>query len=559
MEILCGARVMTMHAYQPEAAAVAIDGALIVAVGSESHVRAVAGAAPVTRLPGGVLLPGFIDAHHHYAYAALAGQTAPLRTPRGSSIKELLRRIAAEAGASPAGCVYLCGYEPWELCEQRGPRAEELDDACPDRPLFVQAANAHEGVLNTRGLQLMGWDARTPDPPNGTIVRRRGKLTGQLVEAAAFMAEARFRDEALATGERAWLAACERHGRELLSLGITRVADAAAARPVEALYQKAAEAGVLPLAVHPMPVASSDLLRPRLSGLPTGTGPADASVGAAKLFVDGGHRCALCLAPREAGRMLAATVRHAWSSRTLAAVRHVKRAGPIRVSRDLHVHAGMRVWERDALADIVGVAAGRGFQVAQHAIGDDAIGMALHAVAKSEAALHRRPGVPRLEHVVMARPEHLRAAGDLGVAAVVQPGFVHHYGDDLLATPLPEPIGMLPLRDMVDAGVVLAGSSDYPATPPNVMAAIQAGVTRKTARGALLEADQAIDTATLLRAYTAGSSVALGLDDRVGRVKVGMQADLVHLAADPTTAAPDTIGAIAATRTWVGGRLAYSR
>ena len=109
MEILCGARVMTMDAYQPEAGAVAIDGALIVAVGSESHVRAVAGAAPVTRLPGGVLLPGFIDAHHHYAYAALAGQTAPLRTRRGSSIKELLRRIAAEAGASPAGCVYLAG------------------------------------------------------------------------------------------------------------------------------------------------------------------------------------------------------------------------------------------------------------------------------------------------------------------------------------------------------------------------------------------------------------------------------------------------------------------
>jgi len=159
----------------------------------------------------------------------------------------------------------------------------------------------------------------------------------------------------------------------------------------------------------------------------------------------------------------------------------------------------------------------------------------------------------------MARPEHLRAAGDLGVAAVVQPGFVYHYGDDLLATPVPEPIGMLPLRDMVDAGVVLAGSSDYPVTPPSVMAAIQAGVTRRTARGALLQADQAIDAATLLRAYTAGSAVALGLDDRVGRVKVGMQADLVHLAADPTTAAPDTIGAIAATRTWVGGRLAYTR
>ncbi len=78
-------------------------------------------------------------------------------------------------------------------------------------------------------------------------------------------------------------------------------------------------------------------------------------------------------------------------------------------------------------------------------------------------------------------------------------------------------------------------------------AAIQAGVTRRTARGALLEADQAIaDAATLLRAYTAGSAVALGLDDRDGRLEVGMQADLVPLAADPTTAAPDTI---AATRT----------
>src|SRR2546430_2066012 len=145
--------VLTMDPALPRAEALAARGEQILAVGSRDDVQRAAGRGAQVVEPAGALLPGFIDAHQHYAMAALDLGTPELRFPPGSRLTELLDRvrIAVEA-ASGDGWIRLFGYEPADFRERRAPHARELDAICPDRPLFVQAASIHEGVLNSAGL-----------------------------------------------------------------------------------------------------------------------------------------------------------------------------------------------------------------------------------------------------------------------------------------------------------------------------------------------------------------------------------------------------------------------
>jgi predicted amidohydrolase YtcJ len=548
-----------MDPQRPLAQAVGIRGGRIAAVGSLSEVRGAIGeSAPVNELDGGVLLPGFIDAHHHMAYAALDYGGVSLRLGSGSRIEDLLAAIRDGVAAKPPGWVYLCGYEAGDLRERRAPRADELEQCCPGRPLFVQAASGHDGALNHAGLDAMGWTASSPDPRNGVLLRnRRGRLTGVVSEGAAFMAEAAFRDQLLADGPEVWLAACETHARDLLALGITRVGDAAVAPTVERLYRRAAEEDRLPITVHSMPVASTSLLLPRFDGPATGEGPSRAPTGPAKLYVDGGHRCAVCLSAGQAAWVARALVKNVLGGGGLAVLRAASRSGRPRLGRDLHLHAGMRFWHQEALVDAVGQGAERGFQIALHAIGNEAVDVALTALERNERQLAAAPGRPRLEHVIFAEAHQPRRIADAGAIAVVQPAFIASAGDDMLLTPLPPSIETVPLRSLSEAGVELAGSSDYPVTQPDVLAAISAAVTRRTAAGATLAADQAVDVELMLRAYTVGSARALGCEHQAGSITPGKQADLVHLSHDPVTHHPAHLADIQINATWIAGNRAH--
>jgi predicted amidohydrolase YtcJ len=558
--IFTGGTVLTMTREPPavEAVGIGADGR-IVAVGPEAEVRAALGAPPATvELDGGALLPGFIDAHHHYSIAAFDRRMPDLHLPQGSSIEDLLGLVEKAAAAQPGRWVRAQGYDPSKLVERRPPRYEELDQVCPDRPTLVVAHSFHEGCLNSTALAELGWDERSPDPENGMLVRdRRGRLTGEVAEQAFFLAEALSRDSLLTGGEDAWIAECEAHGRDLLGAGIVRVGDAAVAPTFERLYERAAAAGKLPVIVHRMPVGGTSMIEPRYEDEPTGSGPEETPVGPAKLFMDGAERCAVCMSKREFLQASGAMVRSAIGGAGLAAIRAVIDSGVMRLGKDGLLHRGMLFWDEDRLDGAVGAAAERGFQVAQHAIGNEAISVALTAIERNAHALEAVPGRPRLEHVFFIDSELVRRIGASPAIAVVQPHFVYAHGDQLRVLPLWRDVGLHAYRRLLDGGVELAGSSDYPVSGYDVLAAVRAAVTRRTELGELFGEEQAIDVEEALRAYTVGGAHALGVEDEAGTIEPGKRADLTVLSADPTAIDPDSLGDIEVMRTYVGGRLAF--
>jgi predicted amidohydrolase YtcJ len=559
--ILGGGTVLTMTAPGARADAVGIAGdGTIAAVGSRAAVRAAVGdRAGEVDVAGGAVLPGFIDAHHHYCMAAFDRRMPDLHLPPGSSMEDLVAGVERAAWIRPTGWVRAQGYDPAKLAERRPPRAEELDEACRDRPVLVVSYSFHEGCLNGRGLHEMGWDRRSPDPPNGKLARRRGRLTGEVVEQAFFLAEARSRESLLERGEDAWIAECERHGRDLLAAGIVRVGDAAVSPSFERLYERAAAAGKLPVIVHRMPVAATSMLEPRLADEPTAAGPASTPIGPAKLFMDGAERCAICMTKRQVLEATGALVRNAVGGGGLAAIRAATDVGILRGGGDGLLHRGMLFWRRDELDRAVGEAAEHGFQVAQHAIGNEAIAVALSAIERNEAALVAAPGRPRLEHTIFVDSALGRRIAASPAIAVVQPHFVRDHGDRLRATPLGGDLRAHPYRRMLQAGVELAGSSDYPVSSYDVIAAVGAAATRRTQLGALLDPDEAIGVEEALRAYTVGGSRALGVDGEAGTIEPGKRADLVLLSADPTALDPERLNDLGVLRTYLGGELAFER
>src|SRR5688572_18738288 len=126
--------VLTMDPRQPAAAAVGIRDGRIEAVGGRDEVRAAIGAGAERVDAGdGLILPAFIDAHHHYCMAAFDRRTPDLHDI--PTLDELLEKVA-QVAAGGDGWVRLQGYDQNKLRERRAPRAEELDEICPDRPVI---------------------------------------------------------------------------------------------------------------------------------------------------------------------------------------------------------------------------------------------------------------------------------------------------------------------------------------------------------------------------------------------------------------------------------------
>ncbi len=186
--VLVGGTVYTVEAAKPWAEAVAIRDEHIIAVGSDTKIRALIG--PGTRvieLGGAFVTPGFNDGHVH-----VAGTGALLIGVNLLDVHEpvaFAERIAAAAGRMPAGSWITGGswgaYEQWalgstgdgadaELGDARGPftpHRDLIDEHTGEHPVMVSRFDRSMFLANSLALSAAGIDASTPAPEGGD--RRR--------------------------------------------------------------------------------------------------------------------------------------------------------------------------------------------------------------------------------------------------------------------------------------------------------------------------------------------------------------------------------------------------
>jgi hypothetical protein len=195
-----------------------------------------------------------------------------------------------------------------------------------------------------------------------------------------------------------------------------------------------------------------------------------------------------------------------------------------------------------------------GWQVAAHAIGDRAIDLALDAFAEAQRRYPRAGTRHRIEHFAVSRPDQVRRAAELGVTPVPQGRFATELGDGMLAAIGPERESWLyRQRSLLEAGLVLPGSSDRPVVTGAPLLGVHDMVNRRTASGAPYNPGEAITPEQALRAYTRGSAYASRAEHTKGTIAPGRLADLVVLSEDPTAVSPDRIAGLGVLATLVDG------
>ena len=170
---------------------------------------------------------------------------------------------------------------------------------------------------------------------------------------------------------------------------------------------------------------------------------------------------------------------------------------------------------RSELREIVAECVALGFPVAIHAVEAEVVSAAAAAIAANPArhlarhlAHHPAPaGVVRhrIEHCAEAPPDVLEAVVRSGASVTTQPAFIRERGDAYLREVPPEMLPHLyPVASLIKRGVQVAFSSDAPVADPDPMAAIEAAVTRRSASGRVVGAEERISRDEAVRAYAAG-------------------------------------------------------
>jgi len=201
----------------------------------------------------------------------------------------------------------------------------------------------------------------------------------------------------------------------------------------------------------------------------------------------------------------------------------------------------------------------QGWRIATHAIGDAAIEQVLSLYERLPR--NARQGRHRIEHVGLANRGQLKRMSKVGAIAVTQPIFLMELGANFKSY-VPDALAaqVYPIRNMLDAGLTVAFSSDAPVVRDDApLKGVEAAVLRRTEEGDSILPEQAITVEEALYAYTGAAAEAADEAQARGSIQPGRWADFVVLAADPTTATPETISQIRVERTYLAGKLAYAR
>lgn len=479
------------------------------------------------------LLPGFNDAHLHPAMVAEDLLHLDAASPDVTSFDQLVDMVADVARRRPVGeWIRVSRYDHERFTGGRELTREVLDAAAPTHPVLVVHVSSHWGIVNSRGLELAGIDASTPDPRHGAIGRDAdGEPDGRVYEQAMFdfaypSMAIEGRTVVPGSGFEQRLDGLARALELFHSAGLTSLGDAMVGPADIELYQAARLRGRLTARMNLL-VIYRHLERILELGLLDGFGDEWLRIGGIKAFVDGAVAGRTCMVSE-----------------------------PF-IGTDDH---GMQTLEDEELSEVVDLAQRAGLRLAVHANGDRAIALLLDRL-ESAAAVHPRPGLRhRIEHASIVDRHLVERMAALDAIAVPFAGYVAFHGDKLNRWYGPERTSwMFAHRSLLDAGVTVAGSSDYPCGPYEPLIGIQSCVTRRGLDGSEVGPEQRITVAEAIDIFTVGSALATGEHQQKGRLARGQLADVTVLGQHPSDVDPDAISEIPVLATIVGGRPVWQR
>ena len=528
--VVFNAKVYTMNAAAPRAAAFATKNGRFVAVGSTADIRGLIGKRTQTLdAKQMTIVPGFTDCHNHAGgstllYEVLVGNPFDVEFVTIASIVEKLR---AKARETPAG-TWVDGYffDDTKLKDKRPLNVHDLDQVSTEHPVEVHHRGGHTSFYNSKALELARVTRDTPNPAGGTFDRDpNGELNGRVTDRARAVFNGvgqrpSFTAEQRAQRERDGLAHIS---KQFVRYGLTSVhhegGDLSALQDVRAR-------GDLH---HRVSYESSGRVLDAMiaSGLTTGFGDEWIKFGATSEH----------------------TVDGSFSERTMALSVPYPGVQPPYKGNVTETQDELDAWvERVHRA---------GIQVNCHANGDVAIDMYLTAFERAQKLFPRADARPKITHCTLINDDLVRRIKAVGAVpamfttyAYYNPDKFVYYGEELMKR-------CMAYRTLLDAGVPAAAGSDFSPGPFSPLMGIQGMVTRTGWDGTTWGANQRITVDEALRVNTINGAYASREESLKGSITEGKLADFVVLADDPHTVRPEKIKDIQVVRTVVGGSAMY--
>nr|WP_156349044.1 MULTISPECIES: amidohydrolase [unclassified Sphingomonas] len=476
-----------------------------------------------TDMGGRTVMPGMIDAHGHVMALGYRGLEIDLSATRSlADAQTTIRAYARANGNRPWIVGGGWNQEAWGL--GRFPTAAELDAAVGDKPVLLERADGHAVWANSAAIKAAGITAQTKSPPGGRIELANGQPSGVFVDSAATLFDAAKPKPSPRERNAAFLKAQD----TLLSNGITATADMGTTVDDWQVFRRMGDIGQLRVRIMSYGMGLDTALSVAGSG-PTPWLYGDRlRMGGIKLYADGalGSRGAWLKAPYS----------------------------------DAPGQRGLSFIGDTTLLNVMSRATMDNFQLAIHAIGDQANRQVLDAIAEI-ASSYKDDRRWRIEHAQVIDPADLPALGRNGTIASMQP--VHATGDRTMAEAR---LGEARLKGAYAWATVLRGGgrlafgSDYPVESPNPFVGWAAAFTREDANGQPpggWRPEERVTREQAWKAFTQDAAYAGFAEQRFGSLLPGQKADFLVVDRDPVAATPAELRATKVLETWVGGYRAW--
>ncbi|MFN8061173.1 MAG: amidohydrolase [Vicinamibacterales bacterium] len=540
--VLDNGKIVTVDDAKPEAQAVAVRGATIVAVGTNEEIKAYIGpATQVVDLQGHLAVPGLIEGHGHFTGV---GQAATqLKLAEANTWDDIVSMVAdAVPTVKPGEWVLGRGWhqEKWTKAPAGAvegfPLHDSLSKVSPDNPVLLTHASGHATFANAKAMQLAGITRSTPNPPGGEILRdAKGNAIGVFRETASGLLRAALQKDRAAMSAADVEAETRKFvdlaNREVTGKGITSFQDAGAPFSTLEVFKKIASEGKMTVRLWAMVRDTNEAMAEKLAATRLVDGyDKHLTIRAIKHAIDGalGPRGAWLLSPYD----------------------------------DLPSSSGLNTTPVETIAATAALAMTNDYQLCVHAIGDRANRETLDVFEAAMKAHPEKTGVRwRVEHAQHISAADIPRFGQLGVIASMQG--IHCTSDApyvlarLGAARAEE--GAYVWQKLMKSGAIVSNGTDAPVENVDPIPSLAASVTRKLKDGSVFFPDQRMSRAEALKSYTLNAAYAAFEEHQKGSIVPGKLADIVVLSKDIMTVPEDEIVTTKVTHTIIGGQIVYQR
>tara|TARA_B100001059_G_C17799329_1_gene565145 strand:- start:136 stop:1869 length:1734 start_codon:yes stop_codon:yes gene_type:complete len=534
--------IITMESDEPTyAEAIVEENGIIVFVGNKDEALENYNKANLVDLQGKTMLPAFLDGHGHFYNVGFTAMCANILPPPDgpgvdfNSIVETLNKYKeTEKGKyvlEKLGWIIGNGYDDSQLAEKDHLQASYLDKVSTDVPVVIIHQSGHLASINTKGLELMGYTADTPNPDGGVIRKdSNGNPNGVLEEAAFF----NMIFPVLGKIDDEMAAKCIKQGQdEYAKKGYLTAQDGRTTIEQLAALRKAADeqAYYIDVVAYPdMTLGTEEVAEGTYT--PTHQYKNKFRLGGVKLTLDGSPQ----------GKT-------AWLTKCY----HVNPEGRT------GCYEGYPIMDDDKATEYVKTAFKNKWQILCHSNGDAAIGQYIKAVGAAEKEFGYINHRTVLIHGQTLRKDQIPELVELSILPSLFPMHTFYWGDWHKESVLGEPRAdyISPCRDVIDAGLTITSHHDAPVTFPNSMRVLDATVNRVTRSGKILGPDQKITPYEGLKTLTDWAAYQYFEEDRKGTLSKGKLADFVILDKNPLKIDPMQIHDIKILKSIKEGKTVY--